>query len=110
TLRPIAEGVENSNYMLATDVSRYVLTLYEQRVAVDDLPFFLDLLRHLAGKGLPVPEPIADRRGALFRFLKNKPAALTRFLPGRPAEAITVEHCQAVGMALANLHQAGADF
>ncbi len=78
----IAEGVENSNYLVDTTADRFILTLYEKRVAADDLPFFMALLDHLAAKGLPVPPAIKDRDGVAIQTLGGRPACLIAFLPG----------------------------
>jgi homoserine kinase type II len=78
----IAEGIENSNFLLETDVGRYILTVYERRVAEADLPFFLQLMQHLARRGFPCPTPQPDRRGRLLARVRDKPAAIVSFLPG----------------------------
>jgi homoserine kinase type II len=106
----IAEGVENSNYLLQTDRGLYILTLYEKRVAKQDLPFFLGLMDHLAAKGLACPTPIRARDGQALRELARRPAALISFLSGMWPKRIAVSHCAQVGEALARLHLAGADF
>ncbi len=106
----IAEGVENSNYLLQTDGGTYILTLYEKRVDPDDLPFFLNLMEHLAERGLPCPTPLHGRDGRSLRELCGRPAAIISFLPGMSPRRITVEHCALLGEALARMHTAGADF
>jgi homoserine kinase type II len=106
----IAEGVENSNYMLETDKSRYFLTLYEKRVDVDDLPFFLGLLDHLADRGNPVPRAIAARDGTQLQTVAERPACLIEFLTGVSVSHPTPAQAQAVGAALGKLHGALADF
>jgi homoserine kinase type II len=106
----IAEGVENSNYLLQTDRGQYILTLYEKRVAKADLPFFLGLMEHLARQGLPCPTPIHGRDGKALRELAKRPAALISFLQGMWPRRVTPEHCGPVGEALARLHLAGANF
>jgi homoserine kinase type II len=106
----ITEGVENSNYLLVTDAGRYILTLYEKRVTPGDLPFFLGLMDHLAHRGVPCPTPVHGRDGAALRHLCGRPAALVSFLEGGSARRIRLEHCSALGGALASLHLAGADF
>ncbi|MBI1383574.1 MAG: homoserine kinase [Rhizobiales bacterium] len=108
--RGIAEGVENSNYLVDTDRTRLILTLYEKRVARADLPFFLSLLQHLASKGLPCPEPYRDRAGRTEGELAGRPAALFSFLQGVWPRRPTAHHCGELGRALARLHLAGADF
>src|SRR3954465_10084210 len=106
----IAEGVENSNFLLQTDLGIYILTLYEKRVAKGDLPFFLGLMDHLAAKGLPCPTPIRTRDGKTLRELAKRPAAIVSFLRGMWPKKIAVAHCAQVGEALARMHLAGADF
>ena len=106
----IAEGVENSNFLLQTERGRFVLTLYEKRVNADDLPFFLNLLEHLAGKGIRCPVPIRTNDGAQFRMLKDRPAALLTFLDGLSLSHPRASHCAAAGAALAAIHRAGANF
>jgi homoserine kinase type II len=109
-LEGISEGVENSNYRLITARGRFILTLYEKRVSPDDLPFFLDLMDHLAAKGVPCPTPIHGRDGHALRTLCGRPAALVSFLDGRSPRRLDAGHCAALGRALARLHLAGADF
>ena len=106
----IAEGVENSNYLLQTDRGLYILTLYEKRVAKGDLPFFLGLMDHLAAKGLACPTPIRGRDGEALREIAKRPAAIISFLRGMWPKRIVTQHCTQVGDALARLHLAGADF
>lgn len=106
----IAEGVENSNYILHTTGGSYILTLYEKRVHKEDLPFFLGLMEHLAEKGLNCPTPIKARDGVALRELCGRPAALISFLEGMWPRRPTEKHCQQVGVALADLHLKGADF
>lgn len=109
-LEGICEGVENSNYLLVTDRGRFILTLYEKRVAPEDLPFFLGLMEHLAAKGVPCPVPVRGRDGASLRSLRGRPAAVVTFLDGRSVRRVEVEHCASLGAALARLHLAGRDF
>lgn len=106
----IAEGVSNSNWLIETSRARFILTMYEARVAVEDLPFFLGLLDHLSEKGSPVPRTIHDRDGAAFRMIDGKAVALIEFLPGVSVDAPTAAQAHAVGSALAGLHLASADF
>jgi homoserine kinase type II len=110
TLTGIAQGIENSNYRLDTTHGRFVLTLYERRVAADDLPFYLGLMRHLSVNGVPCPMPVARRDGALAATLCGKPAAIVSFLDGDWPRTLTAAHCTALGGALARMHRAGADF
>lgn len=106
----IAEGVENTNYLVETSRDRFILTLYEKRVAADDLPYFLALLDHLAIKGLPVPPAIKDRAGVAIRQLQGRPACLIRFLTGVSVTQPTAEQAHAAGAALATMHAALRDF
>jgi homoserine kinase type II len=106
----IAEGVENSNFLLRTERGSYILTLYERRVAPADLPFFLDLMDHLAQRGIACPTPIHARDGAALRRLCGRPAAIVTFLEGMWPRRIQPFHCAALGRALARLHQAGREF
>jgi homoserine kinase type II len=109
-LVPIEEGVENSNYRLETALGRFILTIYEKRVAPADLPFFLGLMQHLAEHGLPCPLPVRARDGTTLRTLAGKPAAIVTFLDGRSARRLTPGHCGGLGEALAALHLAGRGF
>ena len=106
----IAEGVENSNYLLRTETGTFILTLYEKRVAPADLPFFIALMEHLASRGIACPTPIKARDGAALRRLCGRPAALVSFLDGMWPRRIHPFHCAALGEALARLHLAGANF
>ncbi|MBX3490505.1 homoserine kinase [Parvibaculum sp.] len=106
----IAEGVENSNYMLHTDKGVFFLTLYEKRVAAGDLPFFLGLMNHLAGRGINCPTPIRNRAGEMLGELSGRPAAIISFLEGVHVRRPQPRHCVEVGAALAKLHLAGRDF
>jgi homoserine kinase type II len=106
----IAEGVENSNFLLQTSKGAFILTLYEKRVAAGDLPFFLDLMEHLAARGLNCPQPVRSRSGEALGRLAKRPAAIVTFLDGVWIRRPSAAHCGAVGEALAQLHLAGADF
>ncbi len=106
----IAEGVENSNFLLHTGAGSFILTLYEKRVAEGDLPFFLGLMEHLASRGLTCPQPVKNRQGGLLGRIAGRPAAIVTFLDGLWIRRPTAAHCAAVGEALARLHLAGADF
>ena len=106
----IAEGVENSNYLVDTTRGRFILTLYEKRVAVDDLPFFMALLDHLAAKGLPVPPAIKDREGVEIQDLAGRPACLIKFLPGVSLSHPTPMQAWAAGAALGEMHAGLDDF
>jgi homoserine kinase type II len=106
----IAEGVENSNFLLHTGAGHFILTLYEKRVAEADLPFFLALMEHLAARGITCPQPVKNRKGGLLGRLAGRPAAIVTFLEGLWIRRPSASHCAAVGEALAHLHRAGADF
>jgi homoserine kinase type II len=110
SFKGIAEGVENTNYVLTTERGQYMVTLYEKRVDPRDLPFFLGLMDHLAEGGINCPRPIHARDGNALRTLVGKPAAVTSFLQGMWPRRTTVQHCGPVGEALAGLHLAGRDF
>ena len=110
SFKGIAEGVENTNYVLTTDLGQYMVTLYEKRVDPRDLPFFLGLMDHLAERGINCPRPIHARDGNALRTLAGKPAAVTSFLQGMWPRRMTVKHCGPVGEALAGFHLAGRDF
>ena len=104
-----AGGIENTNYFVTTDVGAFVLTLFE-RLTASQLPFYLRLMKHLALRGIPVPEPAADRNGDLLYSLNGKPATVVNRLRGKSELAPTVAHCEAVGRWLAKMHLVGRDF
>src|SRR5438552_17799294 len=106
----IAEGVENSNFLLTTEHGNFILTLYEKRVAPADLPFFIALMDHLAHQGVASPTPVRARDGGALRELCGRPAAIVTFLNGMWPRRIEPFHCAALGGALAGLHRAGASF
>ena len=108
--RGIAEGSENSNYMLHTSSGEFILTLYEKRVERADLPFFLGLMQHLANKGISCPLPVQRRDGGLMSEIAGRPAAISTFIEGFWVRRPSAAHCREVGKALAELHRAGADF
>ena len=108
-LAPIASGIENTNYFVTTENERLVLTLYE-RLPAEDLPFYLNLMAHLAQQGVPAPAPVADRSGTYFSVLNNKPASLVTRLDGSPQPAPTPVHCAQIGRTLAHLHVATGTF
>jgi homoserine kinase type II len=110
SFKGIAEGVENSNYLLHAGDASYILTLYEKRVRREDLPFFLGLMEHLAGQGIDCPVPIHGRDGEALRELCGRPAALISFLDGLWPRRVQAEHCRLLGEAMARLHLAGASF
>jgi len=106
----IAEGVENSNYLIETTQDRFILTLYEKRVDPGDLPFFIAMLDHLAEKNCPVPPMIADRDGTKIQQLFGRYACLIKFLPGISVTVPTAAQAQATGQALGQMHDALKDF
>lgn len=110
SFKGIAEGVENSNFLLRTESGSYILTLYEKRVAEADLPFFLGLMEHLADRGIRCPLPVKGRDGKALRRVAGRPAAIISFLEGLWARRPQTHHCAALGQALAEMHQAGRGF
>ena len=106
----IAEGVENTNYLVDTTKGRFILTLYEKRVDGGDLPYFMALLDHLAARGCPVPPAIKDRDGVAIQTLEGRPACLIQFLPGVSVTHPTPAQARAAGAALGEMHAALADF
>jgi homoserine kinase type II len=104
-----AAGIENTNYFLDTERGRYVLTVFE-RLGFEQLPFYLALMKHLAARGIPVPDPQSDAAGRYLHSLMDKPTAIVNRLPGACELAPTPRHCAAMGAMLARLHLAGADF
>ena len=108
-LRGIEGGIENTNYFVTTDQGEYVLTLFE-RLTHEQLPFYLYLMKHLAGQGIPVPNPSADRAGDVLHTLCGKPAAVVNKLAGKSQLAPEAVHCAAVGDMLARMHLAGQDY
>ena len=108
-LRGIEGGIENTNYFATTDLGDYVLTLFE-RLNHEQLPFYLYLMKHLAEKGIPVPNPAANQDGDILHTLCDKPAAVVNRLLGKSQLAPQVVHCTAVGAMLARMHLAGEDY
>ncbi len=106
----IADGVENTNYLLITSEERFILTLYEKRVREDDLPFFLSLMEHLAKRGIPCPVPVPARSGQALGRVAGRPAVLITFLEGVSRSRIEPRNCRAVGAALAAMHEAMEGF
>ncbi len=108
-----AGGIENTNYFVSTEqdgqTHDYVLTLFE-RLSFEQLPFYLHLMKHLAGKGIPVPDPAADASGQILHKVKGKPAAVVNKLAGRSELAPSADHCAQVGAMLARMHLAGRDY
>ena len=109
-LKGIAEGVENSNFLLHTEAGYFILTLYEKRVAEADLPFFIGLMDHLAERGIACPLPVKGRDGTALHRLAGRPAAIISFLEGMWVRRPKASHCQALGVAIAHMHLAGGDF
>lgn len=107
----IADGVENTNYRIETDQSRYILTLFEKRVNAEELPFYLSYMEHLQQAGIPCPTAATDTSGARIFTMNGKAAIITSFLEGVwPKDGITTGHCRAVGDVLARMHNAAATF
>lgn len=105
----IASGVENTNYRLTMrDGSRYILTLFEKRVKVEDLPFFVALMQRLAGQGIPCPMPVTARNGEALASVKDKPSLIVTFLPGKSALSLQPVHLRELGAGLAKLHLAAS--
>ena len=110
SLKGIAEGVENSNYLLSTDAGMFILTLYEKRVNPDDLPFFLGLMQHLAKHGVECPQPVRMNSGESLSTLAGRPTAIISYLDGNSVRRPNPDHCKQVGEALAKMHIAGNGF
>ncbi len=110
SFKGIAEGVENSNYLLQAEKGTFILTLYEKRVAAEDLPFFLGLMEHLADQGINCPVPLHAQDGKALRQLCGRPAALISFLEGLWPRRLQTFHCAALGAAMARMHLAGASY
>lgn len=110
SFRGIAEGVENSNYVLEAEKGRFILTLYEKRVNEADLPFFLGLMEHLQQRGINCPLPVRARDGQMLHRLAGRPAALITFLNGVSYRRPTPLHCAELGRTLAELHNAEQGF
>ncbi|MEG6508756.1 homoserine kinase [Methyloligella sp. 2.7D] len=110
SFKGIAEGVENSNFLVETEAGRFILTLYEKRVNPDDLPYFLGLMEHLAAKGISCPLPVHDKAGNALKELAGRPAVLITFLEGISPRRPSIAQCEALGAALGAFHLAGADF
>lgn len=108
-LAPIESGIENTNYFVTTTHGRWVLTLFE-RLPAEELPFYLELMAHLARHGIPCPAPVADHADRYFSLLNGKPAALVTRLPGRSLERPGEAECAELGMLLARMHLAGRSF
>lgn len=109
SIKGCAGGIENTNYFVDTSHGEYVLTLFE-RLTFEQLPFYLHLMKHLAGRGIPVPDPAAGKNGNILHSLKNKPAAVVNKLRGGSELAPSAAHCSGVGDMLARMHLAGLDY
>jgi homoserine kinase type II len=110
SIKGIAEGVENSNFLLHTEAGFFILTLYEKRVSEKDLPFFLGLLQHLSARGVTCPQPVSNRKGQPLGRLAGRPAVIVTFLDGVSVRRPDARHCGMVGEALGKMHAAGAGF
>jgi homoserine kinase type II len=110
SFKGIAEGVENSNFLLITAKGPFILTLYEKRVSEGDLPFFIGLMEHLALRGVTCPQPVRARNGEALGRLAERSAAIVTFLDGLWLRRPLAQHCRQVGEALARMHEAGSDF
>ena len=109
SLKGCSGGIENTNYFVDTDRGAYVLTLFE-RLTFEQLPFYLNLMKHLAARGIPVPDPAPAKSGNILHSLKGKPAAMVNRLRGNSELAPTPLHCTSVGEMLARMHLAGLDY
>ncbi|MDR0252238.1 MAG: homoserine kinase [Brucellaceae bacterium] len=110
SFKGIAEGVENSNFLLRTTEGTFILTLYEKRVDRDDLPFFIKLMQHLAANGIDCPPPVVQNTGEARGELAGRPSAIVTFLEGMWLRKPAAEHCYALGVAMAQMHVAGQNF
>ncbi len=108
-IKGISSGIENSNFFLTTEAGEYVLTIFEQ-LTFEQLPFYLELMRHLADRGVMVPAPVADKQGSILHALHGKPASIVTKLEGKSQMDPKPVHCAEVGGMLAKMHLAGQDF
>jgi homoserine kinase type II len=108
-LKGIASGITNTNYFVTTTTGRYVLTLFEKNTA-EELPYFLDLMDHLAMHNIPCPAPVHRHDGESLGVLNGKPAALVTCLRGKSLEQVDVDHCREIGRVLSRMHLAGESF
>jgi homoserine kinase type II len=109
SLKGCEGGIENTNYFASSDVGEYVLTLFE-RLSAEQLPFYLHLMKHLAQRGIPVPDPQANKNGDILLSVLGKPAAVVNKLKGKSQLQPSTAHCAAVGDMLARMHVAGRDY
>ena len=109
SVRGIPSGIENTNYFVDTTTGRYVLTVFE-RLTTEQLPFYLYLMKHLAARGIPVPDPVADAAGKILHTVKGKPAVIVNRLAGQSVSAPSPAQCRALGAMLARMHVAGGDY
>lgn len=109
-LEPIADGIENTNYLLVTETAKYILTLFEKRTRPEDLPYFIALMQHFNAKGIPCPQILANSAGKNFFNLHGKTGIIASFLEGKPVSIIDETACFEVGRILARMHVAGQDF
>lgn len=110
SFKGIAEGVENSNFLLRTTAGTFILTLYEKRVDRNDLPFFINLMQHLVANGIECPQPVVQKNGEAIGELAGRPSAIVTFLEGMWLRKPAAEHCYALGVAMAQMHLAGQNF
>jgi len=110
SFKGIAEGVENSNFLLHTGTGTFILTLFEKRVHAADLPFFVGLMDHLSAKGINCPKPVHAKNGEALATLAGRPALIVTFLDGLSLSDPGEEHCEMLGAAMANMHRAGEGF
>lgn len=110
SFRGIAEGVENTNYFIETDRARFILTIFEKRVSPEDLPFYLEFMRHLQKKGLPCPDVITTKAGKTISYIGNKAAIISTFLEGEWPRIVAPHHCMTLGMTIGHMHKAAKDF
>ena len=110
SFKGIAEGVENSNFLLETERGRFIVTVYERRMREEELPYFVDLMQWLAGRGFPCPTPVPDRRGEALKGIRGKPACIVTFLNGLSVRRPNARQCREAGLGLARLHRAGEGF